>query len=225
MSSVCLFINLNIYIKFWFWLFIYFYLQSFKDSQRGWRTDITSTVNWSIFNRSTSAQDTLTPANGNGWSTSTETLTAHTWDILTCSTTSPWPRTRAKRVSASTWWRRCFNHVDHLQTNLMMPRLPWSQQHVFFSSKWFFCMLGLGLSFSCFFDIQLYSVPKIFNFQCLTITFELCNSFVWPCQKTTRNLVTYLFIVCIWTTEKLCFLQLSGKWATMVKEGLQDLNV
>lgn len=91
-------------------------------SHRQWRTDITSTVSLSIFSRSTSAQDTLIPANGNGWSTSTETLTALTWDILTCSTTSPWPRTRAKRVSASIWWRRCFSHVDHQQTNPMMPR-------------------------------------------------------------------------------------------------------
>lgn len=92
------------------------------SSRREWRTDTTSTASWSIFSPSTSARDTPTPASGNGWSTSTGTLTARTWDILTCSTTSPWPRTRAKRASASTWWRRCCSHVDPLRTNLTMPR-------------------------------------------------------------------------------------------------------
>lgn len=61
-----------------------------------------------------------TPASGNGWSTSTVTLTAPTWGTSTCSTTSLLPRTRAKRASASTWWRRCCSRVDHQQTNLMM---------------------------------------------------------------------------------------------------------
>lgn len=92
------------------------------SSRREWRTDTTSTASWSIFSPSTSARGTPTPASGNGWSTSTGTLTARTWDILTCSTISPWPRTRAKRASASTWWRRCCSHVDPLRTNLTMPR-------------------------------------------------------------------------------------------------------
>lgn len=92
------------------------------SSRPGWRTDTTSTVSWSICSPSTSARDTLTPASGNGWSTSTGTLTAPTWDILTCSTTLLWPRMRAKRASASTWWRRCCSRADHLRTNPMMPR-------------------------------------------------------------------------------------------------------
>lgn len=107
-------------------------------SQREWQTDTTSTVSWSIFSRSTSAQDTPTPASGNGWSTSTETLTAPTWDILTCWTTSPSLRMRAKRVSASTWWRRCFSHADHQQTNLTMPRSHWSELKMGFFYRIFF---------------------------------------------------------------------------------------
>lgn len=93
----------------------------FLVTQQRWQTDTTSTVSLSISSPNTSARDTLTPANGNGWSTSTETPTAPTWDILTFSTTSLWPRMRAKPASASIWWRRCFSHVDHQWTNLMMP--------------------------------------------------------------------------------------------------------
>ena len=123
------------------------------SSERSWRTDTTSTVNWSISSRSTSARDTPTPASGNGWWTSTETLTAPTWDILTCSTTSPWLRTRAKRASASTWWRRCFSHVDRLQTNPMMPKPHWSEPWILFFQDVF-------VEFLCR-DIQLDFPPNV----------------------------------------------------------------
>lgn len=124
------------------------------SSERSWRTDTTSTVNWSIFSRSISALDTPTPVSGNGWSTSTETLTAPTWDTLTCSTTSPWLRTRAKRVSASTWWRRCFSHVDRLQTNLTMPKPHWSE-------PWILFFRDVFVGFLCR-DIQLDFLPNMF---------------------------------------------------------------
>lgn len=145
------------------------------SSERSWRTDTTSTVNWSIFSRSISALDTPTPVSGNGWSTSTETLTAPTWDTLTCSTTSPWLRTRAKRVSASTWWRRCFSHVDRLQTNLTMPKPHWSEPWILFPGC--FCRLFMS-GHSTWFSTK--HVPTI-----RTITLKQSSSFAWPCQHWT----------------------------------------
>ncbi len=87
-----------------------------------WPTVTTSTVSWSICSRSTLAQATQTPANGNGWLTSTETRTAPTWAISTFSITSPSLRTRARLASALTWWRRCCSRAVHQLTNLKMLR-------------------------------------------------------------------------------------------------------
>ncbi len=87
-----------------------------------WPTVTTSTVSWSICSRSTLAQATQTPANGNGWLTSTETRTAPTWAISTFSITSPSLRTRARLGSALTWWRRCCSRAVHQLTNLKMLR-------------------------------------------------------------------------------------------------------
>lgn len=181
--------------------------------QREWQTDTTSTVNWSISSLNISAQDMPTPANGNGWWTSTETLTAPTWDILICSTTSPSLRMRAKHVSALTWWRRCFSHVDHQQTNLMMLR-----SH----ASWVFLYWIFFVGFDFFFsDIQLDFPPALSDLYIL----------VWPCQlwhdevylHNRRHLDTDLLHCCIWNTERCCFLahtglQLSGKSAMNVKE-------
>lgn len=121
-------------------LFVLYILPDFEgiflSTQQGWQTDTTSTVSSSIFSPSTSALDTLTQANGNGWSTSTETPTAPTWDISTFSTTFQLPRMRAKPASASIWWRRCFSHVDRQWTNLMIPNSFHCcfQSHVSFSA-------------------------------------------------------------------------------------------
>lgn len=100
--------------------FTFFLPEPVDWSQREWLTDTISTVSWSISSPSTSEQGMLTLPNGNGWWTSTVTLIAPTWVILTCSTTFPSLKMKAKLVFASTWWRRCFSHVDHLQTNPMM---------------------------------------------------------------------------------------------------------
>lgn len=118
--------NKSVYTSRGFKLLFFFLFVRNTDRWR-WPTVTTSTVSWSICSRSTSAQVTQTPANGNGWLTSTETHTAPTWAISTFSITSPSLRTRARLGSALTWWRRCCSRVVHHLTNLKMLRTIWTR--------------------------------------------------------------------------------------------------